>query len=122
MPHTAKGQWYNPNVTAERAFLASAARTTSGQSSAFDVEDAAALEGKVTVSAVAGTAPTLDLSLETTVDGTNWYACGAFTQKSGAGSDARMFAPLGQQARWKWAIGGSAGQSVTFTVVSKAHR
>lgn len=56
-----------------------------------------------------GTSPTLDVSLETSVDGSNWYASGtAFTQATAVGApQGRAFAGLGTQCRWKVIVGGT---------------
>ena len=62
----------------------SAARTTSSNATALLPElvyDSNSLTFKVNVSAASGTTPTLDLYLQTTLDGgTNWLDCAHFTQ------------------------------------------
>jgi hypothetical protein len=115
MPVGSGGKWYNDPERASRADVASAAKITTGTGSAFDAEDADAILGTLTVTAHAGTTPTLDVALETTVDGTNWYTVGAFPQVGDANLAAtgRAFAPLGNQARWKWTI---AGTSPSYTL------
>jgi hypothetical protein len=75
------------------------------------------------VTAHAGTTPTLDVVLETSVDGTNWDQVGAFPQVTGdVAGRGKAFAGLGRKCRWKWTIGGTAGQSFTFAVAAKALR
>lgn len=54
MSVTAKGRWLNDPEVATRAALASAVRTTSGQSSAFNIEDAAGIEAILKITAAAG--------------------------------------------------------------------
>lgn len=103
--------------------LASAARGASGTGAAFDAEDVVNIEATLAVTAHAGTAPTLDVVLETSVDGTNWDQVGAFPQQTGdVAGRGKAFAGLGRKCRWKWTIGGSAGQSFTFGVTVKALR
>lgn len=114
-PVDSKGNYYADERLRSDAAVASAARTATGTGSAFNVEDAESFEATLTITAASGTTPTLDLTLETTVDGTHWYSVAAFAQKTGAGSDARAFGPLGDQARWKWTIGGTT-PSFTFSV------
>src|SRR6187455_2037228 len=91
------------------AQLASAARTASGTGTAFDSGDIDTLLGTLTVSAHAGTTPTLDVRLETTVDGTNWYTVGSWPQVGDANQTAlgRAFAPVGAKCRWAWTIAGT---------------
>lgn len=95
----------------------------------------------------AGTSPTLDVKIQTSVDGINWDDIGAFAQL--AASDTRRYmyincmvvsaspehleadgtlaaatvrqGPVGQMIRAKYVIGGSAGQSVTFSLKGFAH-
>lgn len=83
MPVTQQGRHYNANEAASRASLAAAARGSNGQSSAFNVEDAAAIEGTLAITAISGTTPTLDVSLETSNDGgLTWDTVGSFPQKT----------------------------------------
>jgi hypothetical protein len=120
MPVTSQGRHYNQPEAALRAELASAARTTSGQSSAFNIEDARALEATLAVTANAGTTPTLDLKLQVSQDGSTWDDVAAFPQKTGNGTHKRMFSTLGaSQGRWVWAIAGTT-PSFTFGVTVKA--
>jgi hypothetical protein len=68
------------------------------------------------VSAASGTTPTLDVTLETSIDGgATWDTVAAFAQKTAAGSDGHVFGPLGDQCRWKWTIGGTT-PSFTFAI------
>ncbi len=103
------------------AGTASATQTASGTGTAFNVAGAKKLDATLTISARSGTTPTLDVALETTVDGTNWYTVAAFPQKNATGSDARAFGTLGKQCRWKWTITGTT-PSFTFAITAKAHR
>lgn len=120
-PQDAQGR-YTPDAEARTAAdVSSAARTATGTGTAFDTSDLVALFATLTVSARSGTNPTLDVTLETTVDGTNWYTAGSFTQKTATGSEAKAFGALGPQCRWKWTIGGTT-PSFTFTIASTVNR
>lgn len=121
MPQDSQGRWYNEPEARSDFGLASAARTASGTGSAFSVQDVSAILGTLSVTAASGTAPTLDVRLETTVDGTNWYTVGSFPQKTAAGSDARAFGPVGSQCRWAWTVAGT-GPSFTFGLTATANR
>lgn len=103
------------------AAVASAARTTTGTSTPFNTGAADSIEGFLTVSAASGTTPTLDVTLETSVDGgSTWDTVGAFSQLTAAGSDSHVFGPLGDKCRWKWTIAGTT-PSFTFTVAAEAN-
>jgi hypothetical protein len=72
----------------------------------------------LTVSAVAGTAPTLDVVLQTRAYGGAWANVGtAFTQKTAAGVQTQTVDGLRDEVQAVCTIGGSAGQSVTFSLV-----
>lgn len=61
--------------------------------------------------------PTLDVTLEDTLDGTNWNTVGTFTQKTGVGRQViNVSAPYTGDLRVKWVVGGNAS-SFTFSVV-----
>lgn len=59
-----------------------------------------------------GSSPTVDVKLETSVDGTNWYQVGAaFSQRTSAvaaAKEGRAFAGAGNQLRWNIALGGTS--------------
>ena len=69
-----------------------------------------------------GTTPTLDVSLETSVDGTNFNSVGtAFGQKTNASADeARAFSGLGATARWKAVVGGTT-PAVVFSIAAQGN-
>jgi hypothetical protein len=121
--------------------LAGAARTTSGNSGAlpnYGNYRSAIIE--VNVTAVSGTTPTLDVYIDTSVDGTNWINIAHFTQITGisrryiqiseygsqATSDFDSTAdlpagsvrsgPWGSTLRVRWVIGGTT-PSFTFSVI-----
>ena len=116
-PLDAKGNYVPGDKHRPDAEVASAARTATGTSAAFDTDGADSLEATLTVTAHAGTTPTLDVSLETSIDGgTTWDTVGAFTQIGNAnGGDGHVFGPLGDKCRWKWTIAGTT-PSYTFAI------
>jgi hypothetical protein len=96
--------------------VASARGPRPATSAAFNTDEADSLEATLTVSAASGTTPTLDVTLETSIDGgTTWTTVAAFAQKTAAGSQGRVFGPLGDQCRWKWTIAGTT-PSFTFAI------
>lgn len=120
-PTTSGGRHYEDEERRPDAGVTSAARTATGTGPVFQTEDAQALKAKLAITAAAGTSPTLDVALETTVNGTDWYQAGAFTQKTGVDEDARAFGPLGDQCRWTWTLGGTT-PSFTFSIHSESER
>jgi hypothetical protein len=119
-PLSRKGDYVPGDEPRPDAAVASAARTTTGTSTAFNSDGADSLEATLTVSAASGTTPTLDVTLETSIDGTDWDTVAAFAQKTAAGSDKHVFGPLGDQCRWKWTIGGTT-PSFTFAIAAEAN-
>lgn len=116
-----QGRYIAPGETLASAQIASAARTTTGAGSSFDTNGIDAIKGLLEVTASSGT-PTLDVKLETTADGTNYYTVGTFTQKTGiTAPDSKVFAPLGTLSRWAWTIAGGT-PSVTFYITATTDR
>jgi len=115
--------------------VASAARTASGQSGTLDCQDAenmayekptevvaSAAENLsllVDVTAVTGTTPTLDLSVEWSSDnGTTWFkadTADTLAQITAAKKTAKRFSALASWFRVVWTIGGTT-PSFTFAV------
>lgn len=122
MPLDRLGNYYAGDTPRPDAELASAARTASGTGASFNTDDADSFEGFLTVSAASGTAPTLDVRLETSVDGgASWTTVAAFAQITAAGSRSRVFGPLGDSCRWAWTIAGTT-PSFTFTITAEENR
>jgi len=123
MPQDSQGRYVPDNESPAGAQLASAARTTSTNGTAFDTAGVDAINATLVVSAVTGTNPTLDVVLETTADGTNYYTVGTFAQQTSTQAGlARVFGPLGATSRWKWTIGGTATPTFTFAITATADR
>jgi hypothetical protein len=76
-----------------RTAFASAARTTTANSEAFDVGDSTNLVAYLSVTAASGTTPTLDVKFQDSPDGgTTWFDIAglAFTQATGATSEVKV--------------------------------
>lgn len=120
-PLDAQGNYYAADQARPDAALASAARTATGNGAAFNTNQADSIEGFLTVTAASGTSPTLDVRLETSVDGgTTWTTVAAFAQITAAGARNRVFGPLGDMCRWAWTIAG-ATPSFTFDISAEAN-
>jgi hypothetical protein len=96
----------------------SAARATSGDSGPIQGWGAAdTLRLQLDVTAFAGTSPTLDVVVEDTIDGAGWNTIATFAQKVATGREVVDFSGLfSDTLRVRWTVGGSGGQSFTFSV------
>ena len=121
MPQDSQGRYYESEQTSTDAAVASAARTATGTGTAFSTASIDEITATLTITAASGTNPTLDLTLETTADGTNYYTAGTFPQQTGTATVARVIDGLGATSRWKWTIGGTT-PSFTFSVAATAER
>lgn len=103
---------------AGQTFVESAARTASSDSgvqSGFG--DESTLRVQLEVTAAAGTAPTLDVVVEDTLDGTNWNVIATFAQKAAAGREVvNVTTPFTDRLRVRWTVGGTT-PSFTFSVL-----
>ena len=98
--------------------VASAAQTVTGNSAAI-VVSSVNIGLVLSVTAFAGTTPTLDVTLEWSADGVTFLSAqpaDAFAQLITVGGAAKAFACKQAFYRIKWTITGSAGQSFTFSV------
>jgi hypothetical protein len=94
------------------------AQLSSGTFTAFDPE-VPALYGDLNITAVTGTNPTLDILLECSTDGgSHYYTVASFAQKTGTGSDSKVFGPVTPLCRWKYSIGGT-NPRFTYTITSR---
>jgi len=104
-------------------FVASAARTTSGNSGAQPAEKALNLALVVEVTASSGTTPTLDLTVEWSMDGTNFAVADpadSFTQITTSPTRrAKTFTVKGTSYRLVWTIAGTT-PSFTFSATRYA--
>lgn len=96
--------------------LASAARTASGNSVAFDFpESFDELLVYLDITAVAGTSPTLLVVYEVSPDGVRWFEHSAFASKNAAGKDVLKLQQIGRKGRIGFTVGGTS-PSFTFRV------
>lgn len=122
MTQDAQGRYVPPAETSTDATVASAARTATGTGTAFSTAEIDSLSATLVITAASGTTPTLDLTLETTADGTNYYTAGTFPQQTTTNAGiSRVVGDLGATSRWKWTIGGTT-PSFTFSVSATADR
>lgn len=102
-----------------RDVVTSAARTTTGQSSAIECDRGERACVVLDVTAQSGTTPTLDVSVEWSADGTTWAVgdpADAFTQIAAAtGTKAKSFTVKAPFYRLKWTIAGTT-PSYTFSI------
>lgn len=112
-PHDSRGQNY-----AEETLVASAARTTSSNSATIPGWGLTkSVRAQLEVTATSGTGETLDVTLEDTLDGTNWNTIGSFTQAAGATREViNITAPFADRVRVKWVIAGTDTPTFTFSV------
>jgi hypothetical protein len=107
-----------PTGYAATEVVASAARTTTGNSSALELGGGDFLNLLVSVTAVAGT-PSMTLSVEWSHDGGTTFAAGdpadAFTAITTAVARAKQFTVKGPHYRLVWTITGGT-PSLTFSV------
>jgi len=101
--------------------LASGARTTTAAATAVTGFAAARqLVLQLQVTAASGTAPTLDVVVQDTVDGTNYNTIATFTQKTGAAREViRVTTAFTDNLRVNYEIGGVT-PSFTFNVITWA--
>lgn len=94
-----------------------AARTTSGTAAIPNIAVGPTLRAQLDVTAVSGVAPTLDVVIEDTLDGTNWNTVATFAQRTAAGREVlNATAPMvANNLRVRWVVGGT-NPSFTFSV------
>lgn len=99
----------------------SAARTASGDTGTLEgygTANSARVQLDVTAQ-TGGVSPTLNVVIEDTLDGTNWYVVGTFAQKTATGREVvNLSTPFTDRLRARWTIGGTAGPSFTFSVIA----
>lgn len=100
--------------------VGSAARTASGTGDTYEMGDLSALRLKLDVTAASGTAPTLDVIVETSPDGAaNWQTVATFAQKTAVSSELNVFPGCDRFVRAKWTIAGT-NPSFTFSLLGEA--
>ena len=99
--------------------LPSAARTSSGNSGAFNLYDHDELLVFLNVTSVSGSSPTLDVKVQTQDPSGEWYELASFTQRTATGKEAKAVTCFGENIRITYIIGGSS-PSFTFSVTAVA--
>jgi hypothetical protein len=124
MPQDSSGRYAPADEDNTLADLASAARTTSTASTAFDTTNIDSVNGTLIITATTGTDETLDVILQTSPDGgTTWQTVGAFAQQTATTAGVpKIFAGLGDSSRWSWTIGGTGSPGFTFSISSTVDR
>lgn len=110
-PHDSRSQNY-----AEDTVVASAAKTSSGNSGVLSgYGSTKSIRAQLDLTAVtAGT--TLDVTIEDSLDGTNWNTIGTFTQATTTATRQviNVTTPFADRVRVKWVV---VGTSYTFSVI-----
>lgn len=112
----ANGEWAD---TEDVELAPSAARTATGNGSSVEVGDRGVARLLLDVTAASGTSPTLDVTVETSHDGTTWRQVGTFAQKTAAGTERKSFSGLDRFVRATWTLGGTT-PSFTFEISGEA--
>lgn len=108
----------------EAEILSSAARTATGTGDGVTgFARAETLTATLVVSAASGTNPTLDVIVQHSIDGSNWFDLITFTQRTAAASEMKSVSEeqgttvtaIGDRLRVKYTIGGTT-PSFTFKV------
>ena len=104
---------------AEDTVAASAARTVTGNSGIITgYAGASTLRVQFDVTAASGTAPTLDVVVQDTLDGTTFNTIGTFTQKTVVAREViNITTPFADRIRVLWTITGTT-PSFTFSIVA----
>lgn len=90
--------------------------TANGQTAWIDAADIDTIIATLVVGGATGTTPTLDVVLETSDAASgNVVTVGSFTQRTGAGSQRKVFVGIDAQYRFRWTVGGT---TPSFTGVS----
>lgn len=110
----------------EVELAASAARTTSGNGSAFGgFANSSKIAAQLVITAASGTNETLDVVIQHSIDGgTTWHDLISFAQQTAAATVFADYAEVegataqvyGDKLRAKWTIGGTDTPSFTFSV------
>lgn len=111
------GEWADTQDLILHASGAETTDTNSGKTETGDKRTAALI---LDVTAVSGTNPTLDVTVQTSKDGVNnWYTAGTFAQKTGVAAERKTFV-LDRFVRVSWAITGTATPTFTFSITGEA--
>lgn len=103
----------------EAILVNSAARIAAGDSGTLaGYGGASTLRVQLDVTAASGTAPTLDVQIEDTLDGANWNKLASFAQRVATGREVvDVSTPFAGRLRVSWTIAGAL-PSFTFSVIA----
>lgn len=107
----------NPLTVTVRALAVASA---SGVSSYVGVGTRSSVRLSLDVTAMSGTTPTLNVTIETSRDLSVWRTVGAFTQATAGGTQTKVFPGCDQYLRASWTMGGTASPSFTFGITGEA--
>jgi hypothetical protein len=100
--------------------LVTGAISATASCTAFEFGDRSQIRLDLVVTAVTGTNPTLDVTVETSPDNSTWTTVSTFTQKTAAGSQHKLFSPIDRFVRVTETIGGTATPTFTRTISGEA--
>lgn len=120
LPAYEKGSWLKRAITLQSSTARTATGQTTGQT---DFQDIARAAFYIDCTAVSGTSPTLDVTVqEFDALGSDWYTVGTFAQLTTTGNERIAVDPLhGDQIRIQYTITGTS-PSFTFSVGAVGHR
>lgn len=101
---------------------ASAAETATGADTAVELGDCATVRLVLNVSAVSGTTPTLDVTVETSADNgvaDAWRTLGTFAQKTVVAAERKSFGGCDRWVRTRRVVGGTT-PSFTYDITGEA--
>ncbi len=91
-------------------------RNTNGNSGNVQAYGSETVRAQLNVTGASGTAPTLNVLIEDTLDGVNYNTIGTFAQKTAAGREIlNITTPFSETLRVSWTIAGT-NPSFTFAV------
>lgn len=104
-------------VHGNKVTFASAALEVAGttDSASFITDDVGTVVAELAVSAVSGS-PTLDVTLQTSKDGTTWVTVGSFAQKTGVATERKIFTGLDTYCRWHRVLAGTGTPKATYAI------
>lgn len=63
-----------------------------------------------------GSSPTLDVVLQTSIDGSTWVTAATFAQVTAADTATKIVGGLANKLRWSWTIGGTASPRFAVSI------
>lgn len=116
MGNTADGRYIGGRAI---TLQASVVKTASFVSATQEPGDLGVVRLTLAVTAASGTTPTLDVVVETSLDGTTWRSLGAFTQKTIVASERKSFSGVDRYIRANATVAGTT-PSFTYSIAGLA--